>query len=59
MDLAPPLHVGHLQASVPHLDRRGLKQRLIRELSLIQAGEMEGSGRYNGMQGEPAAAEAA
>ena len=54
MDLAPPLHVGLLRASVPHPDRTGLKEQLIRELWLTQAGGREGYG----MRGEPAAAEA-
>ena len=40
--LAPPLLVGCPQASVPHPDRRGLKQRLIRALLLTQAGGREG-----------------
>ena len=54
LDLALPLHVGRLMASVLHPDRRGLKECLIRGLWLTQAGGRE---RY-GMWGEPAAAEA-
>ena len=45
--LAPPLRVGHSQASVPRPDRRGLKQRLIKALLLSQAGEREGYGSHN------------
>ena len=37
-DLAPPLHVGRLRASVPHPDMMGLKEQLIRGLWLTQAG---------------------
>ena len=44
LDLDPPLHVGHLRASVPHPDRTGLKERLIRGLWLTQAGGREGYG---------------
>ena len=54
LDLAPPLHVGHLGASVLPSDRMGLKERLIRGLWLTQAREREGYG----MQGKPAVAEA-
>ena len=54
MDLALPLHLGCLRASVLHLDRMGLKQQLIRGLWLTQAMGREGCG----VQGEPAAAEA-
>ena len=54
LDLAPPLHVGHLRTSVLHSDRTGLKERLIRVLWLTQATGREGCG----MRGEPAAAEA-
>ena len=54
MDLAPPLHVGHLRASVLCSDRMGLKEKLIRGLWLTQAGGREGYG----MWGEPAVAEA-
>ena len=53
MDLAPPLHVGHLRASVLHSDRTGLKEQLIQGLWLTQAGEREGYG----VRGEPVAAE--
>ena len=45
--LAPPLHVGLPQASVPCPDRRELKQQLIRALLLTQAGEREGYGSHN------------
>ena len=45
--LAPPLHVGGPQDSVPCPDRRGLKQRLIRALLLAQAREREEYGSYN------------
>ena len=44
LDLAAPLHVGCLRASVPHPDRMGLKEQLIRGLWLTQAGEREGHG---------------
>ena len=54
LDLAPPLHVGHLRPSVPRSDRTGLKEHLIRGLWLTQAGGRE---RY-GVRGEPAVAEA-
>ena len=54
LDLALPLRVGRLRASVLHPDRRGLKEKLIRGLWLTQAGVREG---YR-IQGEPAAAEA-
>ena len=54
LDLAPPLRVGHLKASVPHPDRTGLKEQLIRERWLTQAGGRE----VYGVPGEPAAAEA-
>ena len=54
LDLAPPLHVGPLKASVLRSDRTGLKEQLIRGLWLPHAGGREG---YR-MQGEPAAAEA-
>ena len=53
MDLALPLRVGRLRASVLRSDRTGLKERLIRGLWLTQAGGREGYG----MRGEPAAAE--
>ena len=42
LDLAPPLHVGHLRASVLRSDRTGLKEQLIRGLWLTQDG---GEGR--------------
>ena len=54
LDLAPPLCVGRLRASVLRLDRAGLKEQLIRGLWLTQAGRREG---YR-VRGEPAAAEA-
>ena len=54
MDLDPPLHVGHLRASVLCSDRTGLKEQLIPQLLLTQAG---GDGRVR-MPGEPAGAEA-
>ena len=54
LDLATPLRVGRLRASVLHPDRTGLKEQLIRGLWLTQARGMEG---YR-MQGEPAVAEA-
>ena len=55
MDLALPLHVGRLRASVPRSDRTELKEQLIRGLWLTQALGREG---YR-MRGEPAVAEAA
>ena len=54
LDLAPPLRVGRLRASVLRSDRTGLKEQLIRGLWLTQAEGREGYG----MQGEPAVAEA-
>ena len=45
--LALPLHVGCPQSSVPHPDRRGLKQQLIRGFLLIHARGREGYGSYN------------
>ena len=45
--LALLLHVGHPQVSVPHPDRRGLKQWLIRALLLSQARQREGYGSHN------------
>ena len=54
MDLALPLHVGRLRATVLHSDRTGLKEQLFRGLWLTQAGGRE---RYR-MWGEPVAAEA-
>ena len=57
--LAPPLRVGHPQASAPRPDRRWLKQQLIRALLLTQAGEREGygsnswnAGRVRGSRGQ-------
>ena len=49
LNLAPPLHVGRLRASVVHSDRTGLKEQLIWGLWLTQARGKEG---YR-MQGEP------
>ena len=54
--LAPPVHVGHSQASVPCTDRMGLKQWLIRGLLLTQARRREGYGSYNWNAGELVAA---
>ncbi|XP_049556634.1 uncharacterized protein LOC125961775 [Orcinus orca] len=54
LDLAPPLRVGRLRASVLRSDRTGLKELLIRGLWLTLAGGRE---EY-GVQGEPTAAEA-
>ena len=54
LDLDPPLRVGRLRTSVPHPDRTGLKEQLIRGLWLTQAGGRKGYG----MRGEPVAAEA-
>ena len=54
MDLALPLSVSHLRASVLSSDRTGLNEQLIRGLWLTQAWGREGYG----MRGEPAAAEA-
>ena len=45
--LAPPLSVGHPQASFPCPDRRGLKQQLIRVLLLTQARGREGYFSHN------------
>ena len=44
LDLAPPLHVGRLRASVPRPDRTGLKEQLLRGLWLTQAVGREGYG---------------
>ena len=44
LDLAPPLRVGRLRASVLHSVRTGLKEELIRGLWLTQAGGREGYG---------------
>ena len=54
LDLALPLHVGRLRASVLLSDRMGLKEQLIRGLWLTQARRREGYG----MRGEPMVAEA-
>ena len=53
LDLAPPLHVGCLRASVLGSGRTGLKEQLIRGLWLTQAG-----GRRGTECSEPVAAEA-
>ena len=59
MVLAPPLHVGHPQASVPHPGKRGRKQQLIRAHLLTQARERNGYGSHNwNVWGVPVAAEA-
>ena len=42
-----PLHVGRPRASVPHPEKRGLKEQLIRALFLTQAGEREGYSNHN------------
>ena len=42
--LDPPLCVGRLTSSVPHPDRTALKEQLLRELWLTQAGGREGFG---------------
>ena len=44
---APPLHLGHPQASFLCPDKRGLKQLLIRALLLSQAREREGYDSHN------------
>ena len=54
LDLALPLRVGGLRASVPHPDRTGLKEQLITGLCFTQAGGRDGYG----MQGEPAGSRA-
>ena len=54
LDLALPLHVGRLRASVLPSDGTGLKEQLIRRLQLTQAG---GEGGVQ-TRGEPTAAEA-
>ena len=46
LDLALPLRVGRLGASVLHSDRTGLKKQLIRGLWLTQAGRREGYGMW-------------
>ena len=45
LDLAPPLRVSRLRASVLRSDRTGLKEQLLRGLWLTQAGGRE---RYGG-----------
>ena len=45
--LAPPLHLSHLQGSVPLPDRSRLKQQLIRSLLFTQARQKEGYNSYN------------
>ena len=50
LDLALPLRVGRLRASVLRSDRMGLKQQLIRGLWLTQAGEREGYGMWVSLQ---------
>ena len=42
LDLASPLRVGRLRASLPGPDRMGLKEQLIRGLWLTQARGREG-----------------
>ena len=42
LDLAPPLRVGRLRASVLRSHRTGLKEQLLRGLWLTQAAEREG-----------------
>ena len=42
LDLAPPLRVGRLRATVPCPDRTGLKEWLIRGFWLTQAGGERG-----------------
>ena len=54
MDLALPLLIGCLRASVLHSDRMRLKKHLVLVLWLTQAGEKEGYG----VRGEPVMAEA-
>ena len=44
LDLAPPLHVGWLRASVLRSHRTGLKEQLLRGLWLTQVGGQEGYG---------------
>ena len=53
LDLAPPLHVGHLGASVLRSDRTGLKEQLLPGLWLTQAGGGRGTdaGRACGVRG--------
>ena len=54
LELALPLHVGSLRTSVPHPERTGLKEQLIRGLWITQVMGKEG----HRMWGKPAAAEA-
>ena len=54
LDLAPPLRVGLIRASVLRPDRRGLKEQLIRGLWLTQArgeGEVRSARRACGGRG--------
>ena len=44
LDVAPPLRVGHLRASVLRSDRTGLKEDLLQGLWLTDAGRREGYG---------------
>ena len=55
MDLAPPLRVGHVMASVSYPDRTGIMEQLIRGLWLTQARGRQGYG----MRGKPPAADLA
>ena len=57
LDLAPPLHVGRLRASVLRPDRRVLKEQPTGGSGLLRQGE-GGDGSYNWNAGEPVAAEA-
>ena len=50
--LSPLLCVGHLQASIPRQDSRGLKQWLIRALLPTEAGEGEGYGSHDWNAGQ-------
>ena len=56
--LAPPLHVGHPQVSVPCPAMRRLKQQLIRGCGSLRQGGGTGPVVIIGMRGKPAAAEA-
>ena len=55
LDLAPPLHVGRLRASVLRSERTGLKEQLLRG-ALAHSGRGEGAVRRR--RDEPAVAEA-
>ena len=44
LDLAPPLRVGRLRASVPRPDRTGLKEQLLRGALAHSGGGREGYG---------------